>query len=230
MLTDMKCRFCKWLCDWACGPEHGRAKFWSESRRWEMHESNTWDLWIADDEAVRAELDYASSIFDAQPSRAFQIRKNRAETGSAWAMYQAGWQLEYGHGVDQDITAAEHYYRQAINAGSWLSTLSLARLIFEHDISEEWASILEEGVESDFIPANFWLALFRYKRNRRRKTVFEVRPLMEKAASHGHPGARLTLAKWKMTKKFGFGEVWQGFRELQGVMRDFRAQTSVGAN
>jgi len=104
-----------------------------------------------------------------------------------------------------------------------MATLDLAKLLFEQRINEKWEGILENGVESDFIPAGFWLAWYRYKRNPGRKTALDLRPLMEQAAKSGHPGARMMLARWKGRGKFGLREVRSGFRDFRSLLSDFHA-------
>lgn len=219
----MKCRLCKWLCDWLCGPELSSGEFWNVSKGWEQDHSNEWDLWAADSEGVRERNEHANEVFATDQSLAFEIRKELADNGSVWAMRQIGRQYEFGQGVELDLRQAEHYYYQAQLAGSWMATLQLAKLLFEHRINENWLGILENGVESDFIPANFWLAWYRYKRSPRSTTALEVRPLMEQAEKAGHPGAKMMLARWKGQGKYGLHEMRQGFREFRSVLSDFHA-------
>jgi hypothetical protein len=219
----MKCRLCKWLCDWLCGPDLSSGQLWDESKSWEQDHSNEWDLWAADGEGVRELNERANEVFATDQSLAFRMRKELADNGSVWAMRQTGRHYEFGQGVEPDLAQAEHYYYQAQLAGSWMATLQLTKLLFDHRINEKWMGILENGVESDFIPANFWLAWYRYKRSPRRQTALEVRPLMEKAAKAGHPGARMILAQWKGRGKFGLHEMRQGFREFRSFWSDFRA-------
>lgn len=190
---------------------------------WENDHSNEWDIWVGDGEEVRERNERANEVHTTDPSLAFEIRKELADNGSAWAMRQTGLQYERGWGIERDLAQAEHYYYQALLAGSWMAALGLAKLLFEHRINEKWEGILENGVESDFIPANFWLAWYRYKRSPRRKTALEVRQLMEHAVKAGHPGARLMLARWKGQGKFGLHEIRQGFREFHLLLSDFHA-------
>lgn len=222
-LTNMKCRLCKWLCDWACGPQHNSVEFWRESKRWEQDASNEWDLWVVDSEGVRERNKHANEVFATDQSLAFEMYKELADNGSTWAMQQTGWQYEFGQGVKRDLAMAEHYYYQALLAGSWMATLRLAKMLFDHGINEKWVGILENGVESDFIPAKFWLAWYRYKKSPRSKTALEVRPLMEQAAKAGHPGARMILARWKTQGKFGLYEMRQGFQEFRSLLSEFHA-------
>jgi TPR repeat protein len=219
----MKCRFCKWLCDWLCGPELSSGQLWDQARGWEQDHSNEWDLWVADEEGVSELNDRANEVFETDQTLAFEMRKELADKGSVWAMRQIGRQYHFGQGVEVDLAQAEHYYYQAERAGSWMATLQLAKLLFDHRINEKWVGILENGVESDFIPASFWLGWYRYRRSPRRRTAQEVRSLIENAAKAGHPGARMILSRWKGQGKFGFHEMRQGFREMRSLLSDFHA-------
>lgn len=218
----MKCWLCKWLCDRLCGPELSSGRFWTTSERWEQDHSNEWELWVADSEECRAQNERANEVFVTDQASAFELRKELADNGSVWAMRAIGRQFEFGQGVHVDLAQAEHYYYQALLAGSWMATLDLAQLLFNHRINEKWVGILENGVESDFIPSSFWLAWYRYKRNPRRQTARDVRPLMEKSANVGHPGARMILSRWKSQGKYGLQGIRQGFVEFRSLWQDVR--------
>lgn len=209
--------------DWVCGPESNHSKVWEASTRWEQDHSNEWDLWIADNEEVRALNEEANRLTTTDPKRAFEIRERLAEDGSVWATRQLGRHYHHGLGVSQNLERAEYFYYRAQLAGSWMATLQLSQLLFQHDINEKWQAILQNGVESEFIPAHFWLAWYRYKTNPRRATARSVRPLMEIAGNAGHPGARLTLARWKGQGKFGLGKIREGFREIRSLSTDLRS-------
>ncbi len=219
----MKCKFCQWFCDRLCGPELSSGEFWNVSKLWEQDHSNEWELWIADGEDVRERNERANEVHATDPSLALQMRKELADKGSTWAMRRVGQHYECAQGVARDLAQAEQYYYRAQLAGSWMATLQLAKLLFDHRINEKWEGILENGVESEFIPANFWLAWYRYKRTPRRETAVEVRPLMEKAASAGHPGARMILARWKGQGKYGLNEMRRGWGEIRSLLSDFHA-------
>ena len=221
----MKCRLCKLLCNWLCGPEFAKEtdEFWSASRRWERDHSNQWDLWMADSQEVRQRNEHANEVFETDQRRAFEMRRELADKGSEWAMRAIGRQYELAQGVERDLAQAERYYYQALLAGSWMATLDLAKLLFDHRINEKWEGILENGAESNFIPAHFWLAWYRFKREPGMRAARKVSPLMEKAAEAGHPGARITLARWKAQGRLGLREMRQGFREFRALWSDFRA-------
>lgn len=134
----MKCKLCKWLCDWLCGPELSSGAFWDMSKTWEQNHSNEWELWSADDEDVRALNERANQLFATDPVQTFLIRKELADNGSAWAMRCTGLHYQTGRGVEPNLAQAEHYIYQAQLAGSWMATLDLAKLLFDHRINEKW--------------------------------------------------------------------------------------------
>jgi TPR repeat protein len=222
----MRCRLCKWLCDRFCEPGVGSdedwREFWRVSQGWEQDHSNEWDQWVADSAEVQARNERTVEVFKTDRSLAFDLRKELADNGSVWAMRLIGQHFERGWGVERDLAQAEHYYYRAQLAGSWMATLDLADLLFSHRINERWVGILENGVESGFIPSSFWLAHYRYKRDPRRQMARDVRPLLETAANAGHPGARMTLARWRAQGKYGLREIQGGFREFRSLWADFR--------
>gem|GEM_PF-1250716 len=222
-LPAMACWLCKKLCDWLCADTHINDDFWQISARWEQNHSNDGELWIGDSEDIRKENSLALELLPQDGKRALEISKALADRGSAWAMQQVGRQFELGHGVEQDFALAEQYYYRAQMAGSWTAALALAKLLFHQNINENWAAILENGVKSGFLPANFWLAHFRFKRNPQRRTARVLRPMLEEAAQAGHPGARRTLSSWQGRGRFGLKEVVRGYRANFALLRALRS-------
>ncbi len=217
----MRCRLCNWLCDRFCGPAYESSDFWEISRRWESNHSNDWELWDSDSEEAHNGNNLARAVYAHDKAMAFATYKSLADNGSVWAMRQAGKVLEHGLGVERNLELAEKYYYKALLAGSWMATLDLAALLFENKVNDKWRGILENGVESDFVPACFWLGYYLSKGAGRKRMITEVKPLMERAAVSGHPGARKMLARWKLLGRFGLGEIANGFREFGALIEDF---------
>lgn len=197
---------------------HSNRAFWQTSTLWEQSMSNDWDLWMADDEDVREQNMRAFDLQATDSAAAFDMYRELAGRGSVWAMQQAGRHLEFGWGTERDLAAAENFYDQALMAGSWTATLRLARLLCNHRINETWVAILQDGVDSGFLPSSFWLGWLQYERSPRKRTARAVRPLIEQAAAGGHPGARLVLARWKMRGRFGWREMRQGAQEFRTLL------------
>ena len=134
-------------------------------------------------------------------------------------MQQVGWHYRTGAGVAADFERAQDYYRRAICAGSWTATISYARLLAEQGHFETCEQLLEDGVRSDFVPAYFWLARFRHRQSKSRKTCREIRPLLEYASEKGHPAARGFLAALMLLGKYRLRESPVSFRLVRESIR-----------
>lgn len=100
-----------------------------------------------------------------------------------------------------------------------MATIYYARLLSELGHYDDCERTLENGVASDFVPAYFWLAWFRYQQSKTTKVRREVRPLLEYAAIKGHPEAKLLLARWMVLGKLGLRDIPRGFRlAVQGAV------------
>lgn len=106
-------------------------------------------------------------------------------------------------------------YRRAIESGSWFATIGYARLLADHGHFAKCEALLGDGVEQDFIPAFYRLARVRLQQSPGGKTRRAVRPLLERAAEAGHPGAARDLARMKARGQFGFLEIPAGYREVR---------------
>lgn len=206
----MACRLCTWLCDRFCADFN--ASIWDRSDAWEREHSNEYDLWSAETDRNRELIERAGALHDADPEAAFRIDLEAAQAGSIWAMELVGWHYDTGAVVQADFGQAQEYYCRALRAGSWMATIKYARLLAAHSHFDSCERVLKDGVEADFVPAYFWLAWFRYKQSRTRKTCREIKPLLEYAAEKGHPGATLVLARLMARGKFGFRAIPEGFR------------------
>ena len=219
----MKCRLCKFLCDRFCPPDARPGKLWRLSSKWEQYHSNEWDLWDAQPTELREGVERALSLTETDAAKSFAIMRRLADLGSPFAARRTGWSYEHGWGTAVNLGLAELYYYKAQMGGSWMATLSLADLLYKHRINGKWEPILEDGVRSDFIPASFWLGWYRYDRNPKRSVAREVAPLIKYAAKAGHPGARVTLMRWKCTGVFGLRAVADGWRDFRSIYRDSMA-------
>lgn len=196
---------CK-LCD------RWHARLWEESDAWERAHSNESELWSEEPAENRALVDQAEAVKKTVPAAAFRLYLEAAEAGSAWAMEMVAFHYETGNVVAADLDKARDYYCRAIGAGSWMATIAYARFLAEQGDHDDCRRLLEDGVASDFVPAFFWLAWLRHKQCKARKMCREVRPLLEYAAGRGHPGAQVTLARWRVWGRFGLREIPAGIR------------------
>jgi TPR repeat protein len=185
-------------------------RFWEHSDAWEREASNDIELWAQESDRNRELIDRAIAVEKTDPAAAFRLYLEAAEEGSVWSMQRVGWHYWTGVGVAADLGRAQEYYHRASCAGSWIATLHYARLLAKHGHYDDCESVLKDGVAADFVPAYFWLARFRYKRSKTRKSCREVRPLLEYAAGKGHPAAAQMLARWMLFGKFGLREILRG--------------------
>ena len=146
------------------------------------------------------------------PGAAFRLYSAAARAGSVWATEMIAWQYWTGTGVGVELDLADEQYRRAIALGSQMAMIGYARLLDERGEYIASDRVLEDGLASDFIPASYWLARLRYERIKTKRTAMEVRPMLEKAAAHGHPGAGAELARMKAIGKLGLRNVPDGFR------------------
>lgn len=196
---------CK-LCD------RWHARLWEKSDAWERAHSNESELWSEEPVRNRELIDRAYSAWTTDPAAAFRLYLEAAEAGSAWAMEAVALHYQTGIAVAADLDKAREYYDRAIGAGSWMATIHYARFLAEHGRHDDCRRVLEDGVASDFVPACFWLAWFRYEQGKSRKVCREIRPMLEYAAGKGHPGAQVTLARWMTWGRFGLSEIPAGIR------------------
>jgi hypothetical protein len=197
----LTCKFCDPFWDW----------LWKKSGAWEREHSNESELWSKETQQSRELIEQASAIEDTRPA-AFRLYLEAAEGGSAWAMERVGWQYQTGTAVTANADKALEFYHRAICAGSWMATIHYAQLLEKLGHHDHCDQVLKDGVASDFVPAYFWLARFRYKRSKRRRVCRGVRPFLEYAAIRGHPRARVTLAQWMLWGRLGLREIPRGLK------------------
>lgn len=216
----MLCRVCDWVNHWfgaRYGPDCDRL--WDKVEAWEKVESNDGDLWSQESDLSLELIDQASAIQDTDPQAAFQMYLQAADTGSAFALQMVGWHYHSGTCVAADFELAQDHYYRAICAGSWMATISYARLLDQHGYFDACDRVLEDGVRSGFVPAYFWLAKLRLNRSRSRSSCSAIRPLLNYAADKGHPGAVRLLAALQLLGKYGVREIATGFRSFQESLK-----------
>lgn len=191
---------------------------------WEFAYSLDWEPWVDASDEIRELLEQGNAIRDADMEAAFRLWLQAADAGSIQAMVAVGQCYDYGAGAEKDFGLAQEYYYRALCAGSWRATIDYAWLLERHGHLEHAEHVLADGVRAEFIPAFFRLASFRYRHSKSRKTRREIRPLLERAAEAGHPGAELMLARLMAQGKFGFRERRRGFGQIRRIVRRFSAE------
>jgi TPR repeat protein len=208
------CRFCNLLKQvFAAQSSETDEILYKRTYQWEEGESNAFTLWNNSPEAIQNANSIALKISKSDPDSALKLFREAAEHGSAWAMERVGWHYESGTAVEVNLDQAEHFYHQAIVAGSWMATISYARLMFERGKIELCEEVLNDGIKYEFRPAYFWLSWFQYKRKPNSRTAREIRPMVENAARAGHPKARLFLASLMANGKLGIVNIPKGVRD-----------------
>jgi TPR repeat protein len=194
------------------------ARQWERSDAWERAHSNESELWSEESEPNLELIDRALAVQGTDPAAAFLLYLEAAEAGSVWAMLQVGLFYHNGIAVAADFEWAQEYYRRAIEAGSWMTTIYYARLLADHGHQDYAENLLQDGVAADFVPACYWLASVRYGRDASRRTAREIRPLLQHAADRGHPMAQIFLAQLMTAGKLGLRYIPAGIRVLVRVV------------
>lgn len=189
-----------------------RARLWEKSDAWERARSNENALWWEEPVENRELISRAYYCEKTDPAAAFRLYLEAAEAGSAWALNVVASHYETGARVAADLDKAQEYYRRALCAGSWMASIYYARLLAEAGRHDDCESVLEDGVSAGFVPACFWLAWFRYQRSKNGKACRDIRPMLERAASEGHPAAQIMLGQLMIRGKFGLLEIPAAFK------------------
>lgn len=210
----MSCRLCVWLCDRFCPPG---LSVWSAASQWEETYSHDWEP-EDEDAKRRSRAAEAAKLFELDPQAALALFIELADEGSTFAMRWVGSLYRGGLGIPANLEIAEEYFRRGLCAGSWISTVGYANLLYRRGAHDEWPKTLADGVDTGFIPSFFWQAWNTYRLNPSSKVAEEVLPLMLKAAEAGHPGAKVMLARWTARGRFGLRKIPEGIRMLKMII------------
>jgi hypothetical protein len=184
-------------------------------------------MWSKESGQTRELLNAATAMSEADPAT-LQLYLKAAEAGSVIAMGRVGWQYWTGTGTAPDLAKAQEYYRRAIQGGSWTATIHYAQLLDELGHHDTCDQVLEDGVAVGFVPAYFWRGWLRYKRSKTREACREARPLLEYAATAGHPGARRKLSQWMLLGKLGPREILRGFLLSFRLAHEYAGEAAKG--
>ena len=188
-----------------------RAHLWEKTDAWERAHTSETGPW-SDDPALSLELvERAYAVQETDPLDAHELMLDAAEAGSAWAMNVVALRYWTGTVVEADLGWAEEYYRRAMETGSWMAAIHLARLLAEQGRHDDCETMLRDCVSRDFVPAYFWLAFLRYQRQKSRKVRREIKPLLVRAAEAWHPAAHAHLGIWMVIGRFGLLDIPAGF-------------------
>lgn len=207
------CILCKLLRKIVCETcEAHQEQLWQRTRAWEGEHTNGGT--VAAHEPDYERLLEILELHKSDPATALREWHDLAKQGSIWSMYYIGWAYEHGSGTGRDLTRAEEWYDRA--SGYQYALLCCARLAAARRDYAACEAILKIGVEQDWAPAEFRLGWYKLEQSRSRRTAREVRPLLERAAAHGHPMAQLLLAQLMAWGRFGLSDIPRGFRMIIG--------------
>jgi TPR repeat protein len=183
---------------------------WQRSLEWDRANANLDELQAREFDVDR--IWHAIGLFDEKDYEgAFRIWLDLADHGSVWSMIEVGRCYEFGYGVDRNIDEAEKWYRRAFAGGSQTAMLKCAKAAARREDFSACEAILQVGVNQDWAPAKFWIAWYRYKQSKSRKTYRSIAPLLKDSARLGHPAAEFYLANFTVRGKFGLLRVPLGF-------------------
>ena len=199
------------------------AGFWARSNAWQYKQAqaNDWTIWASD--PLKDQMREAYAAFKTAPEIGFQRFLALAEHGSVWSMAWIGWAYSKGKGTLSDVALGENWYRRAFESGSHLGLLGYGSLLWRRGDFAKCEEVSGVGATSDLAPAMYWLALCRLHCCNTRKTLREVRPLLERASAKGCLAARYWLAKWMLRGRFGWGEILHGHRlmwRISGIISE----------
>jgi TPR repeat protein len=195
---------------------------------WEFSQVNDRTIW--DREAEQGRLREAHAVRERDPPAAFALLLDLAEQGSVWSMMQVALGYHAALGVPRDMARAEEWYRRASEGGSQRALLEYIRLLWRRSDAARGEATLGGSAGDDWAPALYWRARFRLLRSKTpRRTLKEVRPLLERATELGSPAARRLLAAEMSLGRFGIREIPKGMRMVWKNSRAEHAAWKAGA-
>lgn len=201
------CKFCAWFRNQL--NQSFCSVLQAKSEAWEQAHSNDAKFWALELDQDR--LRQAYEMVGTDPETAFQMCLDLAQKGSVFSMRKVAWAYGSGSGVAADHAKATEWYRRAIKAGSWMATRYYAGFLAKCGNFKDCEAVLNMGIKAEWVPAYFWLAFWREKQSKSRKTYREIKPLLEHAAERGHPWAQHLLSGFMIRGKFGISEIPRGF-------------------
>jgi len=201
-----------------CPSSGNIAKIWVLNDRWDYSQANDQAILETDPDRDRARE--AAALITSDPERAFPLVVALASKGSVWSMIQAGWCYYNGLGVEPNAAEAESWYRRAYEAGSDRALLDYARILTSRREVALLEAVYSAGAARNWTPAALRLARLRLRLSATRKTLLEARPVLERAAEQGSPGAQFLLARNMGSGRFGLSEIIRGQRLMYKIARE----------
>ena len=176
------------------------------------------DYDLANDAQIRAadpliaEVDAAVAQRADEPAAAFQALLALAQAGSPWGMLAVAHCYLDGRGVETDRMEGERWYGRAFETGSQRGLLGYGGFLEKRGELDLAEAVYGAGVEQDWAPALWRLAMLQLRRSNTAQTRRAIRPMVERAAEGGSLSAALWLARTMLRGRYGLGEVIPGLR------------------
>lgn len=185
-----------------------QAEIWKLGTDWDLAQCNDLEVWESD--PFNDRMRDAFPLRRNDPEAGFLKLLELAELGSVWSMVHVAACYDAGRGVAADAAQAEEWYGRAFASGCDFALLNYAKHLISRGDRDAAEAAYRVGVARDWAPALFWLAQSRTKRSKSRKTVLEVRPLIERAAALGSPNAKRVLSRNLAQGRYGLREIPRG--------------------
>ena len=174
---------------------------------WEVDHSNEYDVWQAEAPEALELVARADAISESAPEEAVEILAQAAGKGSVVATYKLAWHHSTGTGTPKDMRKALDFYRAALEGGSWMAMIDYARLCAAFGDDEEAERMYLDGIDANFLPANYWMAQHLYNRAPTRKTALRIKPWLDKVVDGGHPRATIFQVRLYLRGKYGLRSI-----------------------
>jgi TPR repeat protein len=179
---------------------------------WDYAQANDLEIWTADPN--KDELRKAIALRKIDPENGFRQLLRLAESGSVWGMLETGVNYRDGAGATLDRQRAKEWEKLASENGCQTALLVYCTMLMTDGDLDGAIKALRIEAAKDWPPALYWLSVCRSRQSRSRKTMLEVRSLLERAAALGSPGAQRNLAIYMAKGRFGLREIPRGLRLL----------------
>jgi TPR repeat protein len=227
LVTCILCAAVNWLgvkIGFGSGPAT-IAKVWALDETWTYGQVNDWVILDADPDKDRARE--ATALIASDPERAFPLVIALAQQGSIWSMIQTAWCYHKGLGVEANASDSESWYQRAYEAGSDRALLDYARILAARGDVALLAAVYGAGAARNWTPAALRLARLRLRQSTTRETLLEARPVLERAAEQGSPGAQFLLARNMGSGRFGLREVIRGHRLMRKLAMEISSKSEA---
>lgn len=201
------------------GPSHKEMR--DRVMRWDYAQVDHSALWKA--ESDPDELRAALQLVRDEPEQGFADLLDLALGGSVIAMTAVGECYYWGRGVTESAAKAETWLSKAFEAGSQRALLTYGKALWSRGELDRAEAVFRRGVEADWPPALYWLAVVLLHKKDDRATRRQARTLLERAAARGSLAAQWKLASDTTRGRFGLFEIPGGLRQMARLAPEWMA-------